>query len=37
VRAVGVSINDHDPDSALELVRSRPADAVQVIRNFYGE
>jgi aryl-alcohol dehydrogenase-like predicted oxidoreductase len=37
VEAVGVSINDHDPDSALELVRSGLIDAVQVIKNFYGE
>jgi aryl-alcohol dehydrogenase-like predicted oxidoreductase len=30
-RAVGVSINDHQPDSAVELVRSGLIDTVQVI------
>ena len=37
VRAVGVSINDHDPDSALELVRSGLVDAVQVIYNIFDQ
>lgn len=37
VRAVGVSINDHDPDSALELVRSGFIDAVQVIYNIFDQ
>ena len=35
VRAVGVSINDHQPDSALELIRSGLVDAVQVIYNIF--
>ena len=37
VRAVGVSINDHDPDSALELVRSGLIDVVQVIYNIFDQ
>jgi aryl-alcohol dehydrogenase-like predicted oxidoreductase len=37
VRAVGVSINDHDPDSALELVRSGLIDSVQVIYNIFDQ
>jgi len=37
VRAVGVSINDHDPDSALELVNTGLADAVQVIYNIFDQ
>lgn len=37
VRAVGVSINDHQPDSALELVRSGSIDAVQVIYNIFDQ
>jgi aryl-alcohol dehydrogenase-like predicted oxidoreductase len=37
VRAVGVSINDHEPDSALELVRSGLVDAVQVIYNIFDQ
>jgi len=36
-RAVGISINDHDPDSALELVRSGLVDAVQVIYNIFDQ
>jgi len=35
VRAVGVSINDHQPDSALELIRTGLIDAVQVIYNIF--
>jgi aryl-alcohol dehydrogenase-like predicted oxidoreductase len=35
VRAVGVSINDHQPDSALELVRTGLVDVVQVIYNIF--
>ncbi|HEY6391394.1 MAG TPA: aldo/keto reductase [Bryobacteraceae bacterium] len=35
VRAVGVSINDHQPDSALELVESGLVDAVQVVYNIF--
>ena len=37
VRAVGVSINDHQPDSALELVRSGLVDTVQVIYNVFDQ
>jgi aryl-alcohol dehydrogenase-like predicted oxidoreductase len=37
VRAVGVSINDHEPNSALELVRSGLVDAVQVIYNVFDQ
>jgi aryl-alcohol dehydrogenase-like predicted oxidoreductase len=37
VRAVGVSINDHQPDSALELIRTGLIDAVQVIYNVFDQ
>jgi aryl-alcohol dehydrogenase-like predicted oxidoreductase len=37
VRAVGVSINDHDPDSALELVSTGLIDTVQVIYNIFDQ
>lgn len=37
IRAFGVSINDHDPNSALALVRSGLADAVQVIYNIFDQ
>ncbi len=37
VRAVGVSINDHEPDSALEVMRSGSIDAVQVIYNVFDQ
>ena len=37
VRAVGVSINDHEPDSALELIRSGLVDTVQVIYNIFDQ
>jgi aryl-alcohol dehydrogenase-like predicted oxidoreductase len=37
VRAVGVSINDHQPDSALELVQSGCIDSVQVIYNIFDQ
>jgi len=37
VRAVGVSINDHDPDSALELIRTGLIDTVQVIYNIFDQ
>jgi len=37
VRAVGVSINDHDPDSALELVKTGLVDTVQVIYNIFDQ
>jgi len=34
---VGVSINDHSPDSALELVRTGLIDTVQVIYNIFDQ
>lgn len=34
---VGVSLNNHDPDSALELVRSGLIDTVQVIYNIFDQ
>ncbi len=37
VRAVGVSINDHQPDSAIELVESGLIDSVQVIHNIFDQ
>jgi aryl-alcohol dehydrogenase-like predicted oxidoreductase len=36
-RAVGVSINDHAPDSAIELVESGLVDSVQVIHNIFDQ
>ena len=37
VKAVGVSINDHQPDSALELIRTGLIDTVQVIYNIFDQ
>jgi aryl-alcohol dehydrogenase-like predicted oxidoreductase len=37
VRSVGVSINDHQPDSAVELVRTGLIDTVQVIYNVFDQ
>ncbi len=37
VRAVGVSINDHQPDTALELIRTGLIDTVQVIYNIFDQ
>lgn len=37
VKAIGVSINDHEPDSALRLVQSGLIDAVQVIYNIFDQ
>ena len=37
VRAVGVSISEHEPDSALELIRTGLIDAVQVIYNIFDQ
>ena len=34
-RAVGISINDHQPDSALELIKTGLIDTVQVIYNIF--
>jgi aryl-alcohol dehydrogenase-like predicted oxidoreductase len=37
IRAFGVSINDHEPNSALQLVRSGVVDVVQVIYNIFDQ
>lgn len=37
IRFFGVSINDHEPASALELVRSGHVDCVQVIHNVFDQ
>jgi aryl-alcohol dehydrogenase-like predicted oxidoreductase len=37
VRAVGVSINDHQPSSALDLIRTGLIDTVQVIYNIFDQ
>ncbi|MEN6536542.1 MAG: aldo/keto reductase, partial [Bryobacteraceae bacterium] len=37
VRFVGVSINDHQPDSALELIETGLIDTVQVIYNVFDQ
>jgi len=37
IRAFGVSINDHQPDSALKLVASGLVDTVQVIFNIFDQ
>lgn len=37
VRAVGISINDHQPDSALEIVKTGVIDTVQVIYNIFDQ
>ena len=37
IRAFGVSINDFQPDSALELIRSGVVDSVQVIYNVFHQ
>lgn len=37
VRFVGISINDHQPDSALEVVASGLIDTVQVIYNIFDQ
>jgi aryl-alcohol dehydrogenase-like predicted oxidoreductase len=37
IRAFGISINDHQPDSALELVASGLIDSVQVIYNLFEQ
>ncbi len=37
VRAVGISINDHQPDSAIELVNTGLIDTVQVIYNIFDQ
>ncbi len=37
VQAVGISINDHEPESALELIRTGSIDTVQVIYNIFDQ
>jgi aryl-alcohol dehydrogenase-like predicted oxidoreductase len=37
IRAIGVSINDHEPESALQVVQSGVVDAVQVIYNIFDQ
>lgn len=37
IRAFGVSINDHEPNTAIELVRSGLVDSVQVIHNIFDQ
>ncbi len=37
IRAFGISINDHEPDTALELVASGLIDSVQVIYNIFDQ
>ncbi len=37
IRAVGVSINDHEPETALRLVQSGRIDTVQVIYNVFDQ
>lgn len=37
IRFVGISINDHEPDTALEVVRDGHVDAVQVIFNLFDQ
>lgn len=37
IRFIGVSLNDHEPDEAVELVRSGMVDVVQVIHNIFDQ
>jgi aryl-alcohol dehydrogenase-like predicted oxidoreductase len=37
VRTVGISINDHQPDSALEIIETGLIDTVQVIYNIFDQ
>ncbi len=37
IRYLGVSINDHEPDTALDLVRSGWVDTIQVIFNLFDQ
>lgn len=37
VQAVGISINDHQPDSAVEIVKTGLIDSVQVIYNIFDQ
>jgi aryl-alcohol dehydrogenase-like predicted oxidoreductase len=36
-RAVGISINDHQPDSALDIIKTGLIDSVQVIYNIFDQ
>lgn len=37
IRAFGVSVNDHEPDTAVELVESGLIDSIQVIYNLFDQ
>ena len=37
IRAFGISVNDHEPDSALDVVASGLIDSVQVIHNIFDQ
>lgn len=37
IRWIGISINDHEPDTALDLVKSGVIDSVQVIYNIFDQ
>ncbi len=37
IRAFGISINDHDPDSALDVINTGLIDTVQVIYNIFDQ
>jgi aryl-alcohol dehydrogenase-like predicted oxidoreductase len=37
IRAFGVSVNDHDPGSALQVTRSGKIDSIQVIYNIFDQ
>ncbi len=37
IRYIGVSLNDHEPDDAVELVKSGMVDSVQVIYNIFDQ
>src|ERR1035438_8166525 len=37
IRAAGLSLNDHDPDSGLEAIRTGLIDSVQVIYNIFDQ
>ncbi len=37
IRSIGISINDHEPNAALEVVRSGMIDSIQVIYNIFDQ
>ena len=37
IRHFGISLNDHDPDSALEIVKAGVIDSVQVVYNIFDQ